>query len=135
MEIRPHLDFPGTCEEAFRFYQRCFGGEIVTLQKWGETPLATLVEPEWFGKVCHATLKVGEAELLGVDPPPGQYQPLAGMQLSVQIEDEEEMILAFRSLSEEGTVLLPLQETHWAKSYGIVIDRFGVKWELQSPRP
>jgi len=134
VEIRPHVDFPLTCEEAFRFYQRCFGGEIVTLHNWGETALGSMVEPDWVEKICHATLKVGEAELLGVDPPPGQYQPLAGMQLVVQIEDEEEMSRAFQSLSEEGSGILPLQETYWAKSYGIVTDRFGVKWELQSPR-
>ena len=35
MKVSPHLVFNGQCEAAFRFYENCLGGKIVTLLSWG----------------------------------------------------------------------------------------------------
>jgi PhnB protein len=37
---------------------------------------------------------------------------------------------AFDVLQEEGMVLMPLQQTFFSPSYGILRDKFGVMWNL-----
>ena len=32
MQLNPYLNFPGTCAEAFRFYEKALGGKIEMLQ-------------------------------------------------------------------------------------------------------
>src|SRR4029450_6376228 len=50
MKIHPSLMFSGTCGDAFRRYASLFGGEIVFLLTYAESPLAQQVPPEWRGK-------------------------------------------------------------------------------------
>lgn len=38
----------------------------------------------------------------------------------------------FSPLSEGGSVKLPVQKTFWAARYGIVVDRFGIPWEINA---
>jgi PhnB protein len=38
----------------------------------------------------------------------------------------------FRELSEGGKVLVALEETFWAKRFGIVVDRHGIPWLINS---
>ena len=51
VKIHPSLMFSGTCGDAFRRYASLFGGEIVFLLTYAESPLAQQVRPEWRDKV------------------------------------------------------------------------------------
>src|SRR6185436_13656636 len=76
MKLNPcfSLSFDGRCEEAFRFYERCFSAKIPFLLAWKDSPMAKEVPPEWGDKVFHATLVVGTATFTGSDARPGTYQ-------------------------------------------------------------
>ena len=37
---------------------------------------------------------------------------------------------AFHALSQGGQVTMPLAPTFWAKSFGMVTDRFGISWAV-----
>jgi uncharacterized glyoxalase superfamily protein PhnB len=67
VRINAHLCFDGQCEAAFRTYHQVLGGTIVTMLKYGESAMATQVEPQWHDRIVHATLQLGELELTGVD--------------------------------------------------------------------
>jgi PhnB protein len=67
MKLNPHLSFGGQCQAAFQFYERCFGGKILTMLPYGDSPMAEQVPPEWRGKIVHATLTVGDNVLMGAD--------------------------------------------------------------------
>jgi len=43
----------------------------------------------------------------------------------LNVEDVTEAEYIFNSLSHSGTIQMPLQETFWAKRFGMVIDQFG----------
>jgi PhnB protein len=43
---------------------------------------------------------------------------------------EDEVRHAFAALSEEGKVDMPLQKTFFSPCYGIVVDKYGVMWNL-----
>jgi hypothetical protein len=38
--VHVYLNFPGTTEEAFRYYETVFGTKIAMMQTFGETPFA-----------------------------------------------------------------------------------------------
>ena len=128
MRLNPHLSFNGRCEEAFKFYQQCLGGKVQTMMTWGESPMADQVPSEWRDRIVHATLIVGETELMGGDAPPGRYEEPRGISVTISIDDPPEADRIFRGLSEEGSVTMPLQQTFWAARFGMLVDRFGIPW-------
>jgi PhnB protein len=34
----------------------------------------------------------------------------------------------FGNLAQDGSLIMPLEKTYWAEAFGMVIDKFGVKW-------
>jgi PhnB protein len=129
MRLSPHLTFPGTCEEAFRFYATLLGGRI-TMQTYGASPGAEKLTPEWRAKVVHATLTLGDKELLGADVRPEEYEKPAGFFLLLPVAGLENTQRVFDALAQGGLVKMPMQRTFWSPAFGVVVDRFGVPWEV-----
>jgi PhnB protein len=127
MTITPLLSFRGDCREAFAVYERAFSGTIITMLTYAAARQDT-VPPDWRDKIFHATLRIGDQVLMGGDPPPEQYQPTQGVQLTIGLTDPAEADRVFEALADQGTVPMPLQETFWAARFGVVVDRFGVPW-------
>src|SRR6266851_5304887 len=128
MQLNPHLNFNGQCEEAFKFYQQCLGGTQQTMMTYGDSPMADQVPSEWRDKIIHATLIVGETALMGGDAPPDRYEEPRGFSIGIQINDPTEAERMFHALAENGKVTMPLQQTFWAARFGMLVDRFGIPW-------
>jgi PhnB protein len=128
MQMTPYLSFDGRCEEAFDFYQGCFGGELGPIFRYAGTPLADQVPADWHDKVMHGSLTVGEQVLMGGDVAPGRYEAPRGISLSLHIQSTDEAERIFSALSRDGNVLMPLAQTFWAARFGVVVDRFGIPW-------
>jgi len=108
MRLNPHLAFGGQCEAAFKFYERCLGGKIVTMLTYGKSPMAEQVPPRWREKILHATLAVGDNVLMGGDPVPEQYEQPKGFTVLLGIDDPADAERIFHALAENGTVQMPL---------------------------
>ena len=130
MNLTFHIAFDGCCEEAFRVYERCLGGKIVTMLRWSETPMAAEAPPGYGDKILHATLEIGACTLAGADSMPGKYEAPRGVHVLLGISDPAEAERVYAALSEGGNVTMPLQKTFWATLFGTVTDRFGVSWEI-----
>jgi len=130
MNLSIHLTYDGHCEAAFAFYQRCLGGTIATMLKYGDSPMAAEVSPEWRHKILHATLIIGESTLAGADVLPEHYARPMGFFALLEVEDPTDAERIFHSLSENGTVQMPIQETFWASRFGVLVDQFGIPWEI-----
>ena len=128
MQLNPILSFNGQCKEAFEFYQQCLAGNIQTMMTWGESPMADQVSSEMRDKIIHATLTVGDSALMGSDSPPDRYEEPRGFSVAIQINEPADAERIFRTLSENGTVTMPLEQTFWAARFGMVVDRFGIPW-------
>lgn len=129
MELNTHLNFNGQCEAAFKFYEPCLGGKIVTMTTYADSPMANQVPPEWRNKILHASLKMGdEIVLMGADAPPDRYQEPKGFAISLQVKDPAEADRIFNSLAEQGKVQMPIQQTYWSPRFGMLVDRFGIPW-------
>lgn len=128
MQINPYLNFGGQCEEAFKFYAQCLGGEIDAMMTFAGTPMAEHASPEWQGKVLHARLKVGDMVLMGSDAPPDRFQKPQGFSVSLGIDKVGEAERVFHALAEGGAVQMPIQQTFWAARFGMLVDKFGIPW-------
>ena len=128
MNIGTYLYFNGQCEAAFKFYEKCFGGEVAFMGTYGGSPMQDQVPPEMHSKVMHATLKVGDESLMGADVMPGQYHPPKGFSMSIALADPVEAERIFTALAQNGKIELPFEKTFWAKGFGMVTDQFGVPW-------
>jgi len=135
MTLNPciNLSFDGQCEAAFRHYERCLNGKITFMLAWGDSPMGKDAPPEWSSKIAHATLEVGDTRLQGSDPAPGSYVSPRGFCIMLQPSEHDAERL-FADLAEGGTVGMPLQETFWAARFGMVTDRFGIPWAINSER-
>ena len=127
MRISAHLMFGGNCEEAFTFYARVLGGTVTTFTYAG-SPMADQAPPGWGDKIMHATLTVGDQELAGADV--AAVQPPQGFAMIVNPPSPERAAEIFAALAEGGTVMMPIQQTFWSPAFGVVIDRFGIQWEI-----
>lgn len=130
MQINPYLSFKGDCEAAFTFYERCFGGKLGAIFRYGGSPLAHEVAADWQDKVMHGSVSVGEQVFMGADVAPESYEAPKGFSLSIHLSDTDEAERIFKELAAQGKVLLPLEKTFWAARFGMVVDRYGIPWSI-----
>jgi PhnB protein len=130
MRISIHLIFDGDCAAAFELYQTLLGGELTTMMKFGDSPLADTVEPRYRDRILHATLKLGDQELLGADVLPRDYLRPQGFSILLSQPTLADAQRVFDALADGGRVHMPFQKVFWAEGFGVVIDRFGVSWEV-----
>ncbi len=128
MQVIPYLSFSGQCEAAFKFYERCLGGQLGAIFRYAGTPLGDQVPADWQDKIMHGSLRVGEQVLMGADAAPGRYQEPKGFALSLHIKSSTDAERIFLELSDGGKVVVPFEKTFWAYRFGMLVDRFGIPW-------
>lgn len=128
MKLIPSLSFNGQCATAFKFYEQCLGGEILSLMPYEGSPMESDVPAEWKSKVMHTEMKFGDFKIMGTDAIPGQYEPTKGMSLTLDVNEPAEAERVFNALAENGTIEMPIAETFWAKKFGALVDQFGISW-------
>ncbi|HET6585419.1 MAG TPA: VOC family protein [Nannocystaceae bacterium] len=134
MELGTHLVFSGRCREAFEFYARVFGGTIEGMLAYGDTPMASSVPAEWSAKIVHATLSIDGRKLMGADVLPEDYARPQGF-YALFTDEPTKVKAIFEALADGGSVKMPLQATFWSPAFGVVVDRFGVPWEINAEAP
>ena len=135
MQLNPYLMFDGKCEAAFKFYEQALGGQIVAMMPHEGSPMESQVSAEWRKKIMHARMTVGDKVLMGSDAPPGHHQPMQGFSVTLSIDDPAEADRVFQALSPGATVQMPIQETFWAKRFGMLVDQFGTPWMINCEKP
>ena len=135
MKVNPYIFFHGQCEEAFNVYARILGGTIEAMMKHEGTPAEGHVPPEWRDKIIHAALRVGEGLIMASDDPSEQFQPPQGFYVSLHYTDVAEAERVYNALAEGGKINMPLEETFWAERFAMLVDRFGIPWMINVPKP
>lgn len=80
-------------------------------------------------------MEIGDSLLMGSDATPhSPYTGVKGASVAINVEEPAEADRVFAALAEGGTVQMPPDETFWAKRFGMVQDRFGVPWLINSAR-
>jgi PhnB protein len=124
--VQPYLNFNGNCDEAINFYKDVLGGELLFMQRYGESPMKGMGDDN---HVMHCTLKIGETLIMASDNPPGQPAVVgSNISLAIGSNDAPGSEAMFEKMSEGGNVTMPMQETFWAERFGMLTDKYGVSW-------
>lgn len=136
--ITPYLGFNGNTREAYQFYEQALGAKIRTMMRFADMPKMQAPAEGCEGAmpagdaIMHACLELpGGAMLFAGDAPPHvPYEGIKGVMLALQYDTVDQAQSAFHALSQGGKVTMPLGPTFWAKSFGMLTDRFGVNWGI-----
>lgn len=136
MKLHTYFNFDGDCRAAFEFYHRCLGGTITAMMTWKDGPMADQVSAEVQDRVMHACLDLNGHMLMGSDSTPQYpYQSVRSAHLMLDVPDPAEAERVFAELSRDGQVTMPMEETFWARRFGMAVDRFGVPWMVNCDKP
>jgi len=138
--VHVYLNFPGTTEEAMRYYEKVFGTKITMMQTFGDTPFIKNPPEAAKKKIMHAQLPITESVHLmasdnveGVSPVP--FKQGNNFNISIVAKDKAEADRAFELLSAGGSVHMALANAPWGPYFGMCTDRFGVQWMVSLPNP
>ena len=138
----PYLSFDGNTREAFAFYEKSLGATVQAMMTYDQVPKPpTSTSPaEGCGGgpapmgdgIMHAALALpGGAMLFAGDMPPGMpFDGIKGVMLAVSYDTVAEAERVFAALCEGGQVTMPLAPSFWARTFGMLTDRFGVSWAV-----
>lgn len=135
METNLHMVFPGTCNQAFAFYEQTFGTTRIGTMTFADAPPGAPVPPDAGELIMHTAMRLGTITLMGCDSPPGRQAFIGGFQIALTLSDEAEVRRLFETLSEGGAVTMELTPTFWSPLFGMLVDRFGVGWMVTLPGP
>ena len=132
--FNPYLIFPGNCEEALNFYKNSLGGEIAGLMRFSDAPMP--VAEENAQRVMHGEFRSNNLYFMVSDTMPGDdVVPGNNVHLSLQFDDAAEQEAAFNALAEGGSVQMALDNTFWGARFGMLTDRYGIRWMLNYELP
>ena len=137
--LTPYLSFDGKTREAFAFYEKALGARIKAMMSYDDMPASPAPSegcaeggrPTGDG-IMHACLDLpGGAMLMAGDTPPGMaHEGMKGVMLALQYDSVDEAHGAFHALAQGGQVTMPLMPTFWARTFGMLTDRYGVSWAV-----
>jgi PhnB protein len=131
--VNPYIAFKGNCRQAIEFYKSALGAQVLFTQTVGESPMSNMGPAE---NIMHCTMKVGDSTLMMCDDPNPQAASSDGnISLAIGLNDPARAKELFDNLSKDGSVIMPLAKTYWAEAFGIVTDKFSVKWMVNCDAP
>ena len=129
--INPYLNFAGNTEEAFKFYQSVFGGDL-NIMRFGDTPAGANVPPTVKDKVMHASLPIGKDNILmatdACEEMGFNLKQGNNYYVCISPDSKEEADKLFNGLADGGKVNMPLADMFWGAYYGDLTDKFGIQW-------
>ncbi|WP_162944858.1 VOC family protein [Flavisolibacter nicotianae] len=128
LKLDIYVNYPGHCEEAFRFYEQNIGGRIVSMMKHGDLPPNSNIPENWKNAVLHARMEIGNTVLMGADIP--KAEPMRSAYLTLRFDTEAEAEQVYGVLSEGGEIFMKMEETFYATRFAMLRDKFGTSWML-----
>jgi PhnB protein len=124
--LNPYLNFRDRTREAMEFYRGVFGGElrISTFKEFEASH-----DPSDDDKIMHSQLEADGITIMASDTPK-DMELSEGASISLSLSGEDEAVLRgyFDKLQDGGMVIMPLEKAMWGDMFGMLVDRFGVKW-------
>lgn len=126
--LNPYLFFNGDAAAAIAFYESALGAKADGVMHWGDVP-GMDVAPGNSKRVMHSQLFVGEGIIMISDGSPGEQVPFGrNCRVTLHYTDVEDMTKRFDALAQGGEVTMPLADTFWGATFGMLTDKFGVAW-------
>lgn len=131
--IHPYLSFCGNCREAINFYHQAFETDPPRLMTFGDSPAAEdlpLTDADK-NRVMHGEIVIAGSRIMVSDAAKdANITPGNNISFALTASDEEKLRNWFSALSQGGKVEMEPVETPWSRFYGIVTDKFGIRWQF-----
>lgn len=127
-QVSPYLNFSGNAADAIKFYEGALGAVADNVMRFGDMP-GQDVSPEAKGRIMHARLHLGGGVVMLSDTPVNMPTKAGtNVHITLDYDDVDEMRKRWDALSKGGQVTMPLQDTFWGATFGMLTDSFGVQW-------
>ena len=131
--VQPYIAFKGNAREAIDFYKQALGAEEVFSQTYGESPMSEMGPAD---AIMHATIKIGESHIMVCDDMRPEGEAGTGnISLAIGLNEVDTARRYFDNLSQGGEVVMRLDKTYWAEAFGMLTDKFGIKWMVNCDTP
>jgi PhnB protein len=131
--VNPYIAFKGNCREAIEFYKSALDAQVLFTQTVGESPMSNMGPPE---NIMHCTIKIGDSTIMLCDDPRPEGTSAGGnISLAIGVNDAAQARKVFDNLASGGTVIMPLEKTYWAEAFGMLTDKFGIRWMVNCEAP
>jgi PhnB protein len=127
MNLDIYVNYRGTCEEAFRFYEQQLGGKVTVMIRHGERPNPN-ISADWKEKILHARIEIGGTIVIGADIP--NAEPMRSAYLALTLDREAEAERVYKVLIDGGQIFMKMEKTPFANRFAMLRDRFGASWML-----
>jgi PhnB protein len=131
MQLAAYLFFDGTCEEALEFYAVVLGGKVSEINRYADSPMADRMPPEHGNRIMHATFIAPGMTLMASDGSEADGE-MKRVSLSLATHDPNEGARVFDALAAGGTITMPYAKQFWGASFGMLVDRFGIRWMVNA---
>jgi PhnB protein len=128
MKLDVYVNYPGHCEEAFKFYEQNLDGKITMMMPHQKQPGGTGAPENGKNGILHARIEIGGAVLMGADIP--NAEPMRSAYLTLRLSTAEEAERIYARLYEGGQVFMKMEKTFFASRFAMLRDRFGTSWML-----
>src|SRR5262245_59236139 len=104
MTIQPYLFFDGRCDEALGFYQKALGAKVEMLMRFKDSPDQSACPGGAANaeKVMHASVRIGDAQIMASDGMAKGQPNFQGFGLSLTAKNEAEADRFFNALADGG---------------------------------
>ena len=134
-QLNPYLNFEGNAAQAIERYQSVLGAKVEGVMRFGDVP-GMKAPPGSEGRIIHARLQLGEGALMLSDVPPNMTVPhQSNTHVCLDFTDAAEEKTKFDALAKDGKVTMPLQDTFWGATFGMLTDAFGIQWMFNCNKP
>jgi PhnB protein len=127
MRLDIYVNYRGTCEQAFRFYEQHLGGKPTGMVRHRDQPNPN-IPADWQEKVLHARIEIGATVLMGADIP--NAEPMRSAYLALTFDREEDAEQVYALLADGGEIFMKMEKTPFANRFAMLRDRFGTSWML-----
>ena len=128
MRLDIYVNYPGNCEEAFRFYEQHLGGRITMMMTHQQQPDTANVPQNWSNAILHARIEFGDTVLMGADIP--NAEPMRSAYLTLRVDSAAEAERLYALLSSGGQIFMKMEKTFFASRFAMLRDKFGTSWML-----
>ncbi|HVA33175.1 MAG TPA: VOC family protein [Candidatus Baltobacteraceae bacterium] len=135
MSLNASLSFSGNAEEALEFYRSALGGKLEVIRFKG-SPAADRVPSQWEDKVLYGNLTTSCGIVLeAMDASPECFARVPGNNIALHLDVESEALVrsVFSALAAGGQVTMPVEKTFWSDAFGMLTDKFGIRWMIGVP--